>query len=754
MTTKMDRRTFLQGASIAAMCAAAPSGMGNTAEATPTPLAAKTASIGGTAANGGRLQVNFNFLQGGGDYPFLNCLKTAQEWAFVDSSARPTAPAPDTLDSDGYPLKIVNGGVTTVFYIPSQDPITGRPGHYVVTWEGDGAIATPGTPVSGSTKGLNGRYEFIPANTRVVFSIVATNSSNRLRNVQFFHVLDEARLKAGEVFGVDFKRRLADANFGVYRFLNWQNGNTSNVTTWATRKPVSYVYYAGVEYRGSIFAGTTKNVGDNFSASFGSGPPQDKQTIIVLFNTSATTTAPTLNLNGTGPVPIKNAYGATLADAEKPSPRYAALVYDGVLKVWLKKGGDATDFNQGLNNGVPPEICLRLCIEMGAHPWFVTPYLAVDPATDFVSSLAKYCSSTAPAWMVPRYEVVPNECWNGMFYATQIGYLKAKARWPAGGNYNIHNWVGMVGSIGGQAVSQVYGNDRKKYQTICGVQQTSDPVASNDRLAATSFVSDGKTPASNWITHIAPACYFGASYTCAQEVATAYKFSIGDASTKAQLASDFVNSTLLSSNFNGATGPIAVKLASFGSWKVWASKFGVGITAYEGGWSPDYPSSNSTSPISGASNSAPCVLTLATTTSPNNPASTAGNGAVVGMTLKISNVAGMTQLNGNVYKVLAVNGNSVTIDVDSRSFGMYVSGGTANYQNDAANRTALRAASKASLALYAPWSKFYSGLIALGVSYPSVFQLAGSNNVWSVLDPDIYTATQPSQWSAIKLYRQ
>ncbi|WP_456739889.1 hypothetical protein [Bradyrhizobium sp. USDA 4469] len=751
----MDRRTFLQGTSIAALCAAAPGELFgvNHADAAPAPLAAKaTATV--AASNGGRLQINFNFLQAGGDYAFLNFLKTAQEWSFVDSTARPTAPAPDTLDSDGYPLKITNGGISTVFYIPSQDPVTGRPGNYVVTWEGDGTISTPGTPVSGSPKGLNGRYEFVPANTRVVFSIVATNLANRLHNVQFFHSADEARLKAGEVFGVDFKNRLAQANFGVYRFLNWQNGNTSNVTTWATRKPISYAYYAGVEFRGSIYAGTTTNVSDNFSISFGSGAPQDKQTLIVLFNTTASTVSPTLNLNGTGPIPIRNSYGATLADAEKPSPRYAALTYDGVLKVWLKTGGDATNFNQGLNNGVPPEICLRLCIEMGAHPWFVTPCLAVDPATDFISSLANYCRSNAPSWMVPRYEVVPNETWNAAFYATQLGYQKAKLRWPAGGNYNIHNWVGMVGSIGGQAVSQIYANDRTKYQAICGVQQSSDPAASNDRLAATNFVSEGKTPAYKWITHIAPACYFGASYTCAQEVAAAYKFSVADAATKAQIASDFVNSTLISSNFNGATGPIALKLASFGAWKVWSSNFGVGITAYEGGWSPDFPSTNSTSPISSASNAAQCVIVLATTSSPNNPTSTAGNGAVVGMSLKISNVAGMTELNGNIYTVTAVNGNNVTINVDSRNFGRYLSGGTANYQNDATNRTALRSASKTSLALYGAWTKFYGGLFTLGINFPSVFQLAGKNNVWSILDPDIYTSPQSSQWSAIQLYRK
>jgi len=51
--------------------------------------------------NGGRSQVNLNFLQIGGDYPFLNCMKTAQSWSFIDNSG----PAdPSTLDSNGYPI--------------------------------------------------------------------------------------------------------------------------------------------------------------------------------------------------------------------------------------------------------------------------------------------------------------------------------------------------------------------------------------------------------------------------------------------------------------------------------------------------------------------------------------------------------------------------------------------------------------------------------------------------------------------------
>ena len=56
-------------------------------------------------------QVNLNFLQIGGDYPFLNCIKNAQRWGYLDNSG---LPEPSELDSDGYPIKISHSGVYTV----------------------------------------------------------------------------------------------------------------------------------------------------------------------------------------------------------------------------------------------------------------------------------------------------------------------------------------------------------------------------------------------------------------------------------------------------------------------------------------------------------------------------------------------------------------------------------------------------------------------------------------------------------------
>jgi hypothetical protein len=164
--------------------------------------------------------------------------------------------------------------------------------------------------------------------------------------------------------------------------------------------------------------------------------------------------------------------------------KFGTFVYDADIDSWLKWGGDTARFDTFLQNGVPVEVMLQLCKDMGAHPWFCTPYLACDPITDWMSSLATYVKAhsvddnSAP-WMIPRYEVVPNECWNwaAYFNSTRYAWLKSYAHWGshAGGN-NVHDWVGLVASTNGQLISSVYGHDRTKYQAIVGVQTAAAPL--------------------------------------------------------------------------------------------------------------------------------------------------------------------------------------------------------------------------------------------------------------------------------------
>jgi len=77
----------------------------------------------------------------------------------------------------------------------------------------------------------------------------------------------------------------------------------------------------------------------------------------------------------------------------------------------------------------------------------------------------------------------------------------------------------------------------------------------------------------------------------------------------------------------------------------------------------------STATITGATQANPCVLT-------------ANNTFVVGETITISDVAGMTQLNGNTYSISVCTSTHITIVVDSTGFGAYVSGGIASLASE------------------------------------------------------------------------
>jgi hypothetical protein len=620
MTSRMDRRTFLQGVSVASLTSMLP------AATVAAPLAAPgkttTSSLVSAKFNGGRSQVNLNFLQFGGDYPFLNCLKSAQAWGLVDNSG---PPEPNTLDAEGYPISISHGGVYTTFFVPTQAE---RPGNYVITWSGNGTVyCNSGTQVSGSKTSTNGsgRYVLSTTGNRIVVGISAIGSP-RIANMKVFHVDDEAAINAGQVFGARFKQKLAEANFGVIRFLNWQCGNDTNVTTWATRKPISYVFYSGHEFRANLYAGLTRNSGTAYSATLEGFQLADKATATVKFNVSCSS-ACTLNVNGTGDINILSAYSTPLSSGTNSFPvggRIATLVYDATLKAWIKHGGDLANSNVGLNNGCPPELMVQLCAEMGAHPYFVTPVLAIDPATDYMPSLAAYCRAKGPSWMVARFEG-PNELWNNAGGFFQTGYANAKAA-AYGWNADFHNWYGKAMSVLGQIVSTAYAGDRSKYQVLCGVQTaTANSAASasgsNARLASTKYMAQStppqapftKSPASNWVTHICCAQYITPSaYNTAQEKIDADIFMAAtDPATKLSIASAYA-STLNSGTGNYTLAKCAILYAN---WKNWALGFGIKkMCSYEGGYSAPYTSNGSSNvdKLRAASKQVPVMSTFTT----------------------------------------------------------------------------------------------------------------------------------------------
>lgn len=646
--------------------------------------------------NGGRSQVNPNFLQISADYAFINHLKTAQSWSLGDNSGQPL---PTDFDSNGYPLagcdSITNhSGVFTVFFIPSAAEL---PGNWVITWTGNGTVSlgTANTPASGftsanltSTTG-NGRYEFTTSATELNVGISAVGSP-AITDLKVFNKSEEASQTAGNIFSTKFIARLKEANFGVIRFLNWTNANNANYTHWADRKPIGYVMYNDNELRASIYGGVTTNSGNAYSvaASPGWGGLVDKATITVKFNAAATQSGTcSLNVGGAGAINILDRYCQALSpdgqgNSYPTAGLFATLVYDINLNAWMKQGGDLANGSTYLVNGIPFEICLRLAAQVGAQPWFNIPHYALDIASDFAPGLSAYCLANGPSWMISRYEV-GNEIWNqsGGVTNTWFAIHSAAARWAGG---TLHDWVGMAASYLGQQLSSTYGGNHIKYKAIVGVQTAlgfaAIDASIDERLKSTQFVNQvaaaispwTKDHAYNWITTVANANYFGptANYA-AQGAIYAFDYSVtyaADPTNQAVTSAAYVATLLGAAGFAN----LAFVKSCVAAWKTWAAGMPTPVNEinfYEGGYSPDYLTINPTSAVDNIAPGSSTVLTLPYCIVNNNASDTNNMFAVrsTPMQLTVRNLSGTlgAALNGNSYNVTAVSGNTVTINANT-----------------------------------------------------------------------------------------
>jgi PKD repeat protein len=699
------------------------------------------------AHNGGLSQVVPWFPDSAGDFPWINVLKINRGWALWTSTAGRIQPDPSYFNEYGYPNTMeAVGGLKAQISVPSQ---TARPGNWLIKWTGYAGIGVSAgaTVVSGTTPATDGRVVISVPGSAFQLQLGSVDTGIApLTNLAVLHEDDEELYDGGQIFGVEFLAKLREANFGVVRFLDWQAANTCRMARWADRKPENYFSYVSDEYRADLFAGDTTNVGNAYSLTLPGFVLEQGATALCRINVAATGLA-TLNINSTGDKSIVGYYGADYAPTADQVNAYCTFTYDEYLdKYIMAPGSMAGGGHTGgryLSNFCPIEICVALCNELNAHPWFHIPYLAVDPLTDFTTELATYCKNNLNPGLVPRFELI-NEMWNsgGGFVAARMAWEKSEQRW--GVPFDGANWQGMCGALMGEAVSAVYLDDRTKYQTIIGLQTfvTGVPDAI---LAATKWVLDGGDPASDWITHIAVANYWCPRYwehvnrSTTQELAWAYEYNTATAERQAEILEEYV-STGITENVNQTPA----RFASLSASKLaWAQGLGVnGITAYEGGYSPDYTtSSNFTRAITGVTQAAQAVCTLSTTGAVNGlpPA---------GATVTISGIGGMTELNGNTYTVVSSTGTTMTLNVDSTGFTAFSSNGTATYVNSATRVNALRRASKFTPSVGTYELQNYNDFVDLGGEFPSCYMLAGYQ-LWSVWDPGLYEETPSTRWDAI-----
>lgn len=682
------------------------------------------------------------------------------------------------------------------------DQITGSAGqagtYFVIgtTTAGSTSMSVNGGSTTGSSATGN-RYVLTPGATAYRVDMGFSAATQTPSNLKFFHVDDEAEINAGEILGKKFRQNWAFLNAGVIRFGDWQYMNLNNSTTWATRKPVNYVFYDGQEYRASLWAGLTTNVGNAYTAPLTPsswGGLVDKAIVTVRFNAADTTDAATLNVAGTGAIPVRNQWGSPTSASFNNrigANAIGTLTYDATLGVWLKHGG--TSSPAGLNNGVPPEVMLTVATKLGAHPYVTTPYLAGDPLTDYMPSLATYYRDNAPSWMIPRYEGT-NETWNFAFFGSQYALNKSNAYWGAA---DVNQWYGKEISLLGQAISSVYSANRARYQVLAGVQtvfacgnsscSVDGTASSNPRLTSANWIASGPSQAGysnaagvgeayRWVTHVTMANYVQPSRAYKlQELKDGFAYSVtnaGNPTAQAVIVDDYV-STLggAAAIYNNAYVTAAANFWYGWGQNNWGGSIKIPVAAYEGGYSPDYVPNNWTSPITGAAVTSGTTvdLTLATTENLRYNGGTAlsGNPAVAGMSLSIASVGGMTQLNGNTYTVAAVSGNTVTLTIPSTAgFGAYTSGGTSTYVNSALYANTIRWAGKFSPQLATQTTAMYNGLAAIPLVFPSQFLLSGSSvtidsrlsgnvgtgQVWGLWDQTVYSSPYSTAADSIRAF--
>lgn len=227
------------------------------------------------AFNGGKVQTQSAFLYSPGDYPYINYMKKAADWTYTHNGQ---SVIPSDLSVKGYPTTMTNGQYQCVVPKPTQASI-GSP-NWVLRWSGNAQLfIDSATTVSGSLigGGGSGYYEFSTTEDAFFRIGVADLKGSFVDDIELYRKDQESNRNAGEKWNPRHISLLKDAKISVLRYLDYQYGNTTNVTTYASRKPTDYFSHAATEYRPSLTIASvsyTANSGTDYAfTGNGTGVP-------------------------------------------------------------------------------------------------------------------------------------------------------------------------------------------------------------------------------------------------------------------------------------------------------------------------------------------------------------------------------------------------------------------------------------------------------------------------------------------------
>jgi hypothetical protein len=218
-----------------------------------------------TAWNGGLTQTGPWFNLFGGDFPFINAIKNAQNWSNGDNSEYQLG----NQNPYGFPfdatITAAHSGVVTIVPIPTQ---TEYPGQWIVDWKGfcgncgffnasglSAKISGGGCRIVNSAgpagSGLNCTMTYTLTGAAATqgslqFRVGKVQNANPITSLRAYNINDAAAQMNGEIFGPRFKNTICQ--FGVIRFLDKGNFNVSAVANWADRTPVSWWNYGANDF--------------------------------------------------------------------------------------------------------------------------------------------------------------------------------------------------------------------------------------------------------------------------------------------------------------------------------------------------------------------------------------------------------------------------------------------------------------------------------------------------------------------------
>jgi len=175
--------------------------------------------------------------------PFVDRFHTAGAWVAKDSSGKDVS-STLALNADGDPTKLA--GVSTLSVAFGLDPQSAAPtDQYVLTysgaagsvWIGKAHIVsqTPGKIVFDFTGGDS------QPSTAISFSQL--NPSTPIGDVHIVRADQQALYNTGEIFNPDFVSKVSQ--WGVVRFMDWENTNASVPVSWAGRSTLSDRSWSG-----------------------------------------------------------------------------------------------------------------------------------------------------------------------------------------------------------------------------------------------------------------------------------------------------------------------------------------------------------------------------------------------------------------------------------------------------------------------------------------------------------------------------